>query len=120
MVNNGPSVCLDMEIFLFMKYLFDLQKAGADESEDKDKDDNNLGLNVDEGFDLLNGDEDSSDYDSSSDEDNVVEFMPDGEVIRKKSRGFKQLNNCKRFWKASMMLEKGRKTFKKVKLKMQF
>ena len=73
-----------------MKYLFDLQKAGVEEAEDKDKDDNNLGLNVDEGFDLLNGDEDSSDYDSSSDEDNVVEFMPDGEVIRKKSRGFKQ------------------------------
>merc|ERR1712079_185946 len=37
------------------------KKAGADETED-----NNLGLNVDEGFDLLNGDEDSSDYDSSS------------------------------------------------------
>ena len=99
-----------------MKYLFDLQKAGADESEDKDKDDNNLGLNVDEGFDLLNGDEDSSDYDSSSDEDNVVEFMPDGEVIRKKSRGFKQLNNCKRFWKASLMLDKG-KNSKKFNLK---
>jgi len=82
------------------------KKAGVDEAEDKDKEDNNLGLNVDEGFDLLNGDEDSSDYDSSSDEDNVVEFMPDGEVIRKKSRGFKQLNNCKRFWKASLMLDK--------------
>ena len=62
----------------------------------------------------MNGeDDDSSDYESSSDEDDVVEFMPDGEVMRKKSRGFKQLNNCKRFWKASLyqqprvMSEKG-------------
>ena len=70
--------------------------------------------------DSSSDDDDSSDYDSSSDEDNVVEYMPDGEIMRKKSRGFKQLNNCKRFWKASMMLEKGRKKFKKVKLKMQF
>ena len=54
-------------------------------------------------MDLMNGeDDDSSDYESSSDEDDVVEFMPDGEVMRKKSRGFKQLNNCKRFWKASL------------------
>lgn len=58
---------------------------------------------LDEGLDLMNGeDDDSSDYDSSSDEDDVVEYMPDGEVMRKKSRGFKQLNNCKRFWKASL------------------
>ena len=58
---------------------------------------------LDEGLDLMNGeDDDSSDYESSSDEDDVVEYMPDGEVMRKKSRGFKQLNNCKRFWKASL------------------
>lgn len=50
-------------------------------------------------------DDDSSDF-SSDEEDNVLEFMPDGEVVRKKSRGFKQLNNCKRFWKASLMLDK--------------
>ena len=49
-----------------------------------------------------NGLDDSSDY-SSSDEDNAVEYMPDGEIVRKKSRGFKQLSNCKRFWKASLM-----------------
>jgi len=47
-------------------------------------------------------DDDSSDY-CSSDEDNAVEYMPDGEIVRKKSRGFKQLSNCKRFWKASLM-----------------
>jgi len=46
--------------------------------------------------------EDSSD--ESSDEDTAVEYMPDGELVRKKSRGFKQLNNCKRFWKASLMV----------------
>ena len=49
-------------------------------------------------------DSDSSDFDSDSEDDNVVEFMPDGEIVRKKSRGFKQLNNCKRFWKASNCL----------------
>ena len=47
---------------------------------------------------------DSSDY-SSSDEDTAIEYMPDGELVRKKSRGFKQLNNCKRFWKVSLMGE---------------
>ena len=46
--------------------------------------------------------EDSSD--ESSDEDTAVEYMPDGELVRKKSRGFKQLNNCKRFWKASLVV----------------
>ena len=48
--------------------------------------------------------DDSSD-ESSTDEDSVVEYMPDGEIVRKKSRGFKQLSNCKRFWKASLMGE---------------
>ena len=47
--------------------------------------------------------EDSSD--ESSDEDTAVEYMPDGELVRKTSRGFKQLSNCKRFWKASLMVE---------------
>jgi len=47
--------------------------------------------------------DDSSD--ESSDEDTAVEYMPDGELVRKKSRGFKQLNNCKRFWKASLMVQ---------------
>ena len=48
--------------------------------------------------------DDSSD-ESSTDEDSAVEYMPDGEIVRKKSRGFKQLSNCKRFWKASLMGE---------------
>ena len=53
---------------------------------------------------LKDDSDDSSDL-SSSDEDTTVEYMPDGEVMRKKSRGFKQLSNCKRFWKASLMTE---------------
>ena len=77
----------------------DEKSSGANKD---DTDCDNLVI-LDEGLDLMNGeDDDSSDYESSSDEDDVVEFMPDGEVMRKKSRGFKQLNNCKRFWKASL------------------
>ena len=76
------------------------EKSSGAHKDDTDSD--NLVI-LDEGMDLMNGeDDDSSDYESSSDEDDVVEFMPDGEVMRKKSRGFKQLNNCKRFWKASL------------------
>ena len=43
----------------------------------------------------------SSEEESSEEEE---EFMPDGERVRKQSRGFKQLNNCKRFWKASLLM----------------
>ena len=46
--------------------------------------------------------EDSSSEEESSEEEE--EFMPDGERVRKQSRGFKQLNNCKRFWKASLLM----------------
>ena len=49
-------------------------------------------------------DDDSSD--DSSDDDTAEEYMPDGEVVRKNSRGFKQLKNCKRFWEASVMIGK--------------
>jgi len=62
--------------------------------------DNEGKLGTTNNFDLI---EDSSD--ESSDEDTAIEYMPDGELVRKKSRGFKQLNNCKRFWKASLMVE---------------
>lgn len=40
---------------------------------------------------------DSEDFTDS--EDDTVEYMPDGEVMRKGKKGFKMLNNCKRFWK---------------------
>merc|ERR1719239_1163822 len=40
---------------------------------------------------------DSDDFTDS--EDDTVEFMPDGEQVRKCKRGFKILQNCKRFWK---------------------
>merc|ERR1712176_400563 len=42
--------------------------------------------------------EDDSDYDSDTSE-SEDEFMPDGERVRKTSRGFKQISNCKRFWR---------------------
>ena len=42
---------------------------------------------------------DSEDFTDS--EDDTVEYMDDGEPIRKCKRGFKILQNCKRFWKAS-------------------
>lgn len=43
-----------------------------------------------------------SDYDSETSE-SEDEFMPDGERVRKTSRGFKQISNCKRFWRASIL-----------------
>lgn len=42
---------------------------------------------------------DSEDFTDS--EDDTVEYMDDGEPVRKCKRGFKILQNCKRFWKAS-------------------
>ena len=45
-----------------------------------------------------------SDY--TSDEESEDEYMSDGEVIRKNSRGFKQLVNCRKFWVASQMMGK--------------
>jgi len=52
--------------------------------------------------------EDDDDDEDSSDESDFTEsedeFMPDGERVRKTSRGFKQISNCKRFWKASMLM----------------
>jgi len=57
-------------------------------------------------FDALQCGDDSEDSsDESTDEDTAVEYMPDGELVRKKSRGFKQLTNCRRFWKASIDCE---------------
>ena len=47
---------------------------------------------------VIDDSDDDSDMTESEDE-----FMPDGERIRKTSRGFKQISNCKRFWRASML-----------------
>ena len=46
--------------------------------------------------------QDSSETDSETSE-SEDEFMADGERVRKTSRGFKQISNCKRFWKASLL-----------------
>merc|ERR1711915_358496 len=64
-----------------------------------EKPENEIDFSPEKEYDSL---DDSSD--ESSDEDNAIEYMPDGELIRKKSRGFRQLENCKRFWKASQMV----------------
>jgi len=64
--------------------------------------------NGEDGRGMLKDDDDigsdDSDVETDSDdftdsEDDTVEFMPDGEQVRKCKRGFKVLQNCKRFWK---------------------
>ena len=65
-------------------------------------------IDSEEKLEMCKDDDDS--FDDSSDEDSDDQFMPDGEVIRKNRRGFKQLNNCRRFWKASLIMGKRRKT----------
>merc|ERR1712179_617860 len=81
----------------------DLEIADSKLGHDTDSIMNNGIIDDDKYGNKNNGlEDDSSDY-SSSDEDTAVEYMPDGEIVRKKSRGFKQLSNCKRFWKASLM-----------------
>lgn len=47
--------------------------------------------------------EDSETDSDTETEDSEDEFMADGERVRKTSRGFKQISNCKRFWKASLL-----------------
>ena len=48
--------------------------------------------------------EDSQDSETDSEtSESEDEFMADGERVRKTSRGFKQISNCKRFWKASLL-----------------
>ena len=51
--------------------------------------------------------EDSSD--DSSDDDSEDEYMSDGELVRKTSRGFKQIVNCKKFWVVSQIIGKRKK-----------
>ena len=50
--------------------------------------------------------EDSVDDSSDDDIESEDEYMPDGELVRKNSRGFKQLVYCKKFWLASQMVGK--------------
>ena len=44
--------------------------------------------------------------DDSSDDESEDEYMSDGELVRKNSRGFKQLVNCKKFWIALQIIGK--------------
>jgi len=65
---------------------------------DGDKQDGS-GAPVDD-VDVSNDIDEETDSDDFTDsEDDTIEFMPDGEQVRKCKRGFKVLQNCKRFWK---------------------
>ena len=89
------------------------EKEDKDDGMDRDKKKSNdcdlTGKDRKDGRGMLKDDEDdlhsdSSDLETDSDdftdsEDDTVEFMPDGEQVRKCKRGFKVLQNCKRFWK---------------------
>ena len=103
---NDDDKTTSEDIFTDRRAGADGKNKGEDEEDDEDRNKNrNLMSDNDDGLDDY--EDDSSDF-TSDEEDNAVEFMPDGEIVRKKSRGFKQLNNCKRFWKASLMLDKGK------------
>ena len=69
------------------------------------EDSTSSGVSTDDNtIDTNDQDDEFSDDDSDFTEESEEEFMPDGERIRKTSRGFKQISNCKRFWKASMLM----------------
>jgi len=85
--------------------------VNVDNFTDKNNDADNLVENNDSSKNFADDKSDEivkdvSDYETDSDdftdsEDDTVEFMPDGELVRKSKPGFKQLNNCKRFWKVT-------------------
>jgi len=59
-------------------------------------------MNVNESLiDMASSDTSEDTSKDSSEEDEVLEYMSDGEIVRKASKGFTQLSNCKRFWKAT-------------------
>jgi len=70
-------------------------RADEDDTTKKIVEDEDLGVG-DTGEDSETDTEDFTDS-----EDETVEYMDDGEPVRKCKRGFKILQNCKRFWKAS-------------------
>ena len=73
----------------------DDNKADEDDANRKIVEDEDLGVGD-------TGDESETDTEDFTDsEDDTVEYMDDGEPVRKCKRGFKILQNCKRFWKAS-------------------
>jgi len=79
------------------------QASGDSDGNDLKKDSKYRPLTADEILEALDNAEDSETdtEDFTDSEDDTVEYMADGEVMRKCKRGFKQLNNCKRFWKVS-------------------
>ena len=72
-----------------------INKDNCDDSSNPLGEDEGVGA----GKDGAESETDSEDFTDS--EDDTVEYMDDGEPVRKCKRGFKILQNCKRFWKAS-------------------
>ena len=62
-------------------------------------------------FDNPEKNDSTEDESSDAETESEDEFMPDGEPVRKSSRGFRQLVNCKKFWLASQMVAKRRLNF---------
>jgi len=75
----------------------------VDDTADDNDDDLNKKIVEDEDLGVGDtGDDSETDTEDFTDsEDDEVEYMDDGEPVRKCKRGFKILQNCKRFWKAS-------------------
>jgi len=82
----------------------DGESSGNGEGDGRaDEDDTNKKIVEDEDLGVGDTGEDSETdtEDFTDSEDETVEYMDDGEPVRKCKRGFKILQNCKRFWKAS-------------------
>jgi len=82
----------------------DGESSGNGEGDGRaDEDDTTKKIVEDEDLGVGDTEEDSETdtEDFTDSEDETVEYMDDGEPVRKCKRGFKILQNCKRFWKAS-------------------
>jgi len=83
----------------------DKNKIGGENDLNNDGDSNSNGegrhgmLKDENDVDSDNSEVETDSDDFTDSEDDTVEFMPDGEQVRKCKRGFKVLQNCKRFWK---------------------
>jgi len=74
---------------------------GDDTADDNDDENKKIVEEEDLGVGDTGGDSETDTEDFTDSEDDEVEYMDDGEPVRKCKRGFKILQNCKRFWKAS-------------------
>jgi len=74
---------------------------GDDTADDNDDENKKIVEEEDLGVGDTGDDSETDTEDFTDSEDDEVEYMEDGEPVRKCKRGFKILQNCKRFWKAS-------------------